>query len=65
MSLVRAGSANPAIDAIAFPNTPAEPFWTASPYTASMGYAWTVFFSNIGGSYYYQTSNAYRVRCVR
>jgi hypothetical protein len=53
----------PTIDP-AFPNTPAEGFWSASPYVRSSGYAWLVFFST-GSSADSATSSAYRVRCVR
>ena len=52
------------IDATAFPGTPAEWFWTSSPYAGSSGYAWPVKF-NDGGSNYYDVGGDYRVRCVR
>jgi hypothetical protein len=31
---------NPAIDPSAFPNTPSDWFWSASPYVGASGYAW-------------------------
>ena len=56
--------AGPAINQIAFPNTPAEVFWTSSPYAGSSGYAWLGSF-NYGGAESADVSNSYRVRCVR
>jgi len=52
------------IDATAFPSTPAEPFWTSSPYAGSSGDAWVVDFYN---GYWYGVDVGYvdRVRCVR
>jgi hypothetical protein len=37
---------NPSIDPAAFPGTPAEWFWTSSPYAGQYGYAWGVSFFN-------------------
>jgi hypothetical protein len=54
----------PTIDQTAFPNTPAEWFWTSSPYAGSSGYAWHVNFS-YGFSNYGDVGSDYRVRCVR
>jgi len=52
------------IDATAFPSTPAESFWTSSPYAGSSGHAWIVYFS-LGYSDYNVVGSYYRVRCVR
>jgi len=53
------------IDATAFPGTPADRFWTSSPYAGSSGYAWYVNF-NYGYSYDVDVVGHYnRVRCVR
>jgi hypothetical protein len=50
---------NPAIDATAFPATPAGAFWSASPFVGNPASAWLVdFFNGVvgnvnrGGSYY-------------
>jgi hypothetical protein len=55
---------NPALDASAFPSTPAEVFWSASPYAAQGGWAWFVSFAD-GSSEGASTTDTYRVRCVR
>jgi len=52
------------IDATAFPSTPAEPFWTSSPYAGSSGNAWLVYF-HLGYSSSYDVGGSDRVRCVR
>ena len=52
------------IDATAFPSTPAEPFWTSSPYAGSSGYAWLVNFY-YGYSVFIDVGSYDRVRCVR
>jgi hypothetical protein len=54
----------PAIDQTAFPGTPAEGFWTSSPYAGLAGYAWLVLFTDGYSSYVGATNNC-RVRCVR
>jgi hypothetical protein len=66
-SIVNYNTSNPAIDqsANAFPNTPADYFWTASLYVGSSGYAWNISF-NEGYSYGSgRTSFTHWVRCVR
>jgi hypothetical protein len=51
------------IDSAAFPDTPADTFWTSSAYGDPSDYAWYVYFgSNVG---YLRVGNASRVRCVR
>ena len=54
----------PTIDPIAFPNTPAEVFWTSSPYAGSSAFAWNLVFFN-GNSSYNDVDHDNRVRCVR
>jgi hypothetical protein len=54
----------PTINQTAFPNTPAEWFWTSSPYAGSYGPAWGVnFFNGISNSS--DLDSGYGVRCVR
>jgi hypothetical protein len=57
-------SPGPAINQTAFPNTPAEYFWTSSPYAGSSSMAWDIGFKygNLG---YYGLYSDLRVRCVR
>jgi hypothetical protein len=52
------------IDQTAFLGTPAEGFWTSSPYFGASGYAWFVDFSS-GMSLNYGVGLNSRVRCVR
>jgi len=52
------------IDQTAFPNTPAETFWTSSPSAVSSGNAWGVYF-DYGGSFSIVIGYSSRVRCVR
>ena len=63
-SLIDFGHSDPAIDKMAFPNTPSQFFWSATAYSGSSSSAWGVSFSN-GGSYGVGTTSACRVRCVR
>lgn len=62
LTLVDPTRARPAIDIKAFPNTPAEWFWTMSN-SASAGPAAVSFAT--GGSGFYRTTEPLRVRCVR
>ena len=55
---------NPAIDPIAFPNTPADWFWTSSGFGGSGSQAWVVDFSS-GDTYGDDVVYSYRVRCAR
>ncbi len=55
---------SPPINQTAFPNTPADAYWTSSPYAGSSGYAWSVSF-NVGDSLSYDVGSILRVRCVR
>ena len=52
------------IDSTAFPGTPSERFWSASPLVGSSSSAWRVFFG-LGSSYYDDVSMYNYVRCVR
>jgi Protein of unknown function (DUF1566) len=54
----------PAIDPNAFPGTPAEEFWTSSPFEPMPGFAWVVYFKS-GIAYGDPVGNGYGVRCVR
>jgi hypothetical protein len=56
----------PLIDVKAFPYTPGDPFWTASPFVNDESNAWTVHFgfATIFASAN-PTSRTYNVRCVR
>jgi hypothetical protein len=55
----------PALDRTVFPNTPAEPFWSATKYAdASEGSIWFVDFAAGSGGKTASTT-AYQVRCVR
>ena len=64
LTLVEPTLARPAIDRSAFPNTPAEPFWTATPGRRTAGTAWYVEFVS-GGAQNPGVNESYRVRCVR
>ena len=52
----------PTIYSSVFPNTPADYYWTSTPYTP--GTAWFVYFG-YGGTNNITAANSYRVRCVR
>lgn len=54
----------PAIDPIAFPNTPVEFFWASSPLAGSPSTSWVVNFNN-GYSNGGDVTFMFRVRCVR
>jgi len=54
----------PTINQTAFPSTPAEWFWTSSPYAGSSGLAWCIYFYS-GSSGYNGVGVVHRVRCVR
>jgi len=52
------------ISQAAFPNTPANWFWTSSPYAGSSDFAWFVYFG-YGSSYSIVVGDDLLVRCVR
>jgi hypothetical protein len=54
----------PTIDRAAFPGTPAEGFWTSSPYAGVSGRAWYVHF-NFGNLNHNDVGSTNGVRCVR
>lgn len=60
----RWGTTNPATNRILFPRTPAEYFWSSSPYVGSSDYAWVVGF-NYGSVSFSTRSYSYAVRLVR
>jgi len=62
--LVDYDRSDPAIDLAAFPDTPSERFWTASPDAGGAGNAWYVSFKH-GYVYDYGVDFIGRVRCVR
>ncbi len=57
-------SPGPAIDATAFPNTPATYFWSSSPLAGDPSHAWYVNFVD-GLTNYSSVGFTGRVRCVR
>ena len=63
LTIVDFTRANPSIDPNAFPDTPADWFWTSSPYAGSSGLVWYVYFGS--GNSSYSGAGGYRVRCVR
>ncbi len=52
------------IDHDAFPNTPADWFWSSTPYGKNPNVAWYVLFS-LGNSHYHDITYQARARCVR
>lgn len=62
--IVDLSRSNSAIDVVAFPNTPAEPFWTATDYAAEPSSAWDVYF-DVGYVGNDAKSSDGHVRCVR
>jgi hypothetical protein len=66
VSLIDFTTLNPAIDAMAFVSTPAERFWSASPYAAARGRAWGINFGFTDGlAFQDDVLQEWRVRCVR
>jgi hypothetical protein len=63
-SIADKSRSNPAIDTTAFPATPANWFWSASPYVGYSNYAWFVDFDS-GYVYYDDRNFSYYVRLVR
>ncbi len=63
-TIVDDGRARPAIDPVAFPGTPAEDFWTATPWAETPLLAWHVDFAT-GTAAYERVSVLYWARCVR
>lgn len=63
-SLVERKCTAPAINATVFPRTPAQSFWTASPYSLNAGLAWYVDF-NAGDVAPAPKTGARNIRLVR
>jgi hypothetical protein len=63
-SLVDETRFDPAIDPVAFPDTPGVEFWTSSPVSGAPGSAWRTSFAN-GYTYDATTSLEYLARCVK
>jgi hypothetical protein len=63
-TLVDESRASPTIDADAFPDTPAEGFWAATPLVGSSAAFWFVSFDE-GIAYNALRTHPYRYRCVR
>jgi hypothetical protein len=63
-SLIDESRTGPAIDLAAFPSTPSEGFWAATPLAGSETAAWFVSFSE-GIAYNAVHAHPYRFRCVR
>ncbi len=55
---------SPTIHPLAFPDSPAEWFWSSSTYAYDLGYAWYVYFS-LGGVYAGNKNGARYVRLMR
>ena len=63
-SLIDESKSDPAIDAAAFPATPSEGFWAATPLAGSTTAAWFVGFLD-GIAYNALLEHPYRARCVK
>lgn len=55
---------DPAIDSVAFPDTPSEQYWSSSTWSESPDQAWFVLFYD-GYALYAAVTEQYRARCVR
>ena len=64
LTLIDEGAAAPMIDRTAFPDSPAEPFWTSSTFANGAELAWYVRFDQ-GAGLYGRLIEAFRVRCVQ
>jgi hypothetical protein len=65
LTIVDDSRSNPSIDPTAFPATPANYFWSSSPWADSPSYAWNVHFNYGYPGYQAAVSNMFHVRCVR
>lgn len=54
----------PAIDSVAFPNTPSEDFWSATPLARDANQGWNIHFSD-GLDDFRDKGQLKRARCVR
>ncbi|MDP9150921.1 MAG: DUF1566 domain-containing protein [Myxococcota bacterium] len=64
LTLVDEHATGPTIDGTAFPRTPADSFWTSSPFAETAAQAWHVYFDH-GNALYGLLNATYHVRCVR
>jgi hypothetical protein len=64
VSIVDFTRQDPALDPLAFPDTPFEWFWSSSTVAGEDGLAWYVAFWD-GNTHSSTTDSSYRVRCVR
>jgi hypothetical protein len=64
VSLIDVRRQSPAIDPLAFPDTPSTWFWTSSPAADVPGAAWYVAFFD-GDTHHMDVETPYRARCVR
>jgi hypothetical protein len=64
VSIVDFTRQDPALDPVAFPDTPFEWFWSSSTVAGEDGLAWYVAFWD-GNTHSSTTDSSYRVRCVR
>jgi hypothetical protein len=64
-SIVDDDKLNPAIDHEVFPDTPANGYWTSTPYRYPISDAWFVDFRDGSGSVFRSVDAQLRVRCVR
>jgi Protein of unknown function (DUF1566) len=64
LSIVDYSVGQPSIDQAAFPSTPSDYFWSASPAVGDPASAWAVTFTT-GGASKQASSTPYYVRCVR
>ncbi len=64
LSLVDASRGESPIDLAAFPATPPEWYWSATPFPGAERFVWGVSFE-YGGAHYLWREGLYRTRCVR
>jgi hypothetical protein len=62
-TLIDVRAHDPAVDGAAFPATPVERFWSATPYARAAGYSWAVDFAT-GTSNASPSEGLLAVRCV-
>lgn len=66
VSIVDRSRRLPAIDPMAFPQTPSVFYWTSSPYAGGAGNVWYVNFDDGGANYFFDSpGGGGRVRLVR
>ena len=63
-SIADRSKSNPAIDGVAFPDTPVDAFWSSSPFVGNADVAWVVNF-NFGNVYLNLRVSTLPVRLVR